>query len=194
MAQALIAGRVEQAILEERLLAREQCLSRVRGEALRLRSILERWHSEFVMPAVETSRLRRSSATVLTKAPAVNTGTPVNECLERKVLAVTADLLGARNEAAGLRAEITALRALVARVRQDEVRWMMPTPSLAVDSGHYWSVCRESRALYLCLYLHRGRHYVPEASLGDLPPKLSTDESVDWMTLVLGLALVIFIP
>lgn len=41
--------------------------------------------------------------------------------LERKLLAATAGLLGAREEAAGLRREVSSLQALVARLREDEV-------------------------------------------------------------------------
>lgn len=116
MAQALVACRAEQAILEERELAREHCLSRVRGEALRLRTIIERWHGEFVVPAMEA---RRSRPTVV-KAEGRGVA-DAKHLLERKLLGATADLLGARDEAAGMRGEIAALRALVAKIREDEV-------------------------------------------------------------------------
>lgn len=51
MAQALIAGRAEQAYLEDRLKVNEHRLEGFRGEALRLRAVLERWHGDFVLPA-----------------------------------------------------------------------------------------------------------------------------------------------
>lgn len=121
MAQALIAGRAEQAILEERLLAREQNLVCARREALRLRNILERWHGKFVTPAMEMRRLRpRAGAATVEGAPTVALTTGGDQ-LAKKLLAATADLLGAREEAAGLRTETTALRALVAKLRDDEV-------------------------------------------------------------------------
>lgn len=51
-----------------------------------------------------------------------------NGALERKLLAATAGLLGAREEVAGLRREVASLRALVSRLREDEVgglaRWV----------------------------------------------------------------------
>lgn len=53
MAQALIAGRAEQAYLEDRLRVSEHRLEQCRGEALRLRSVLERWHGDFVLPAAQ---------------------------------------------------------------------------------------------------------------------------------------------
>ena len=43
------------------------------------------------------------------------------ELIEKKLLAVTAEQLGAREEAAGLRGEIVALKGLVSRLREDEV-------------------------------------------------------------------------
>lgn len=39
----------------------------------------------------------------------------------RKLLVATAGLLGAREEAAGLRREVSSLQGLVARLREDEV-------------------------------------------------------------------------
>lgn len=120
MAQALVACRAEQAVLEERGLAREHCLARVRGEALRLRAVLERWHGDFVVPAVEA---RRGSRPAPAEVEARKGGVVADakHLLERKLLGATADLLGARDEAAGMRGEVASLRALVARLREDEV-------------------------------------------------------------------------
>lgn len=117
MAQALIAGRVEQAILEERLMAQEQSLTRVRSETLHLRSTLERWHGEFVSPAMEARRHRPMTSAAVHKPPIIS----MRERLDKSSLAATAELIGAREKIAGLRTEVTTLRALVARVREDEV-------------------------------------------------------------------------
>lgn len=48
MAQALIAGRAEQAYLEDRSRANERRVEKLRRETLRLRAVLERWHGDFV--------------------------------------------------------------------------------------------------------------------------------------------------
>ena len=58
MAQALIAGRAEQAYLEDRLRVSDHRLEQARGEALRLRAVLERWHGDFVLPAAATTQVR----------------------------------------------------------------------------------------------------------------------------------------
>lgn len=120
MAQALVAGRAEQAALEERVRVGDHRLAQVRREALHLRAILERWHVDLVMPASQKRR-RRSE-----EAGAPKGEEEGKELLERKLLVATADLLGVRDKAAGLRGEIVALQRLVARVREDEVR----------DEGH----------------------------------------------------------
>lgn len=115
MAQALIACRAEQAALEERVKVGDHRLAQVRGEALHLRAILERWHGDFVMPASQKRR-RRSE-----EAGAPKGAMEGKELIEKKLLAVTAEQLGAREEAAGLRGEIVALKGLVSRLREDEV-------------------------------------------------------------------------
>lgn len=116
MAQALIVGRAEQATLEERVKVSDHRLAQVRGEALHLRAILERWHGDFVVPATQKRRPKSGEGDV-------RKGTVEGkDLLERKLLSVTADLLGVRDEAAGLRGEIVALQGLVARLREDEVR------------------------------------------------------------------------
>lgn len=117
MAQALIAGRAEQATLEERVRANEHCLARVRGETLHLRAVLERWHGEFVIPAMKTRRRKLDDVRVDLRN-GVGDG---KDLLERKLLAATADLLGVRDEAAELRRELVALQALVGRLREGEV-------------------------------------------------------------------------
>lgn len=53
MAQALIAGRAEQAFLEDRLRVSERCAEQFRRETLRLHAVLERWHGDFVAPALQ---------------------------------------------------------------------------------------------------------------------------------------------
>lgn len=58
MAQALIAGRAEQAFLEDRLRASERRVEQLRGETLRLRAVLERWHEDFVAPAQQKMKVR----------------------------------------------------------------------------------------------------------------------------------------
>lgn len=62
MAQALIAGRAEQAWLEDRLKVSEHRLEQSRGEALRLRAVLERWHGDFVLPATKVGWCRNGPA------------------------------------------------------------------------------------------------------------------------------------
>lgn len=114
MAQALIGRRSEQAILENRARANEQRLEQFRSEALHLRAVLERWHAEFVLPAMQ---IRRRKPEVRERATA-DVG---KDFFERKLLVATAGLLGARDEAVGLRENIAALQALVARLRDDEV-------------------------------------------------------------------------
>ncbi|CAM9536480.1 unnamed protein product [Ectocarpus fasciculatus] len=134
MAQALIAGREEQAHLEDRLQLSERRVGKLRGETLRLRATLERWHTEFVAPALqEAQKCRRrlpppgDAGGAALEAPqrrptaaatvAVVDGKGV---LERKLLEATAGLLGVREEATGLRREVASLRFLVARLREDE--------------------------------------------------------------------------
>lgn len=58
MAQALIAGREERTHLEDRLQLSERRVGKLRGETLRLRAILERWHAEFVAPALQEAQVR----------------------------------------------------------------------------------------------------------------------------------------
>lgn len=58
--------------------------------------------------------------------------------LERKLLAATASLVGLREEAAGLRREVSSLQALVARLRDDEVGAGGGVPCLA---GPTTAVC-----------------------------------------------------
>lgn len=58
MAQALIAGREEQAHLEDRLQLSERRVGKLRGETLRLRATLERWHTEFVAPTLQEAQVR----------------------------------------------------------------------------------------------------------------------------------------
>ncbi|CBN80212.1 expressed unknown protein [Ectocarpus siliculosus] len=134
MAQALIAGREEQAHLEDRLQLSERRVGKLRGETLRLRATLERWHTEFVAPALqEAQKCRRSlpppgdargaalaapqRGSTAAATVAVVDGKSV---LERKLLEATAGLLGVREEATDLRREVASLRALVARLREDE--------------------------------------------------------------------------
>lgn len=119
MAQALIVGRAEQAFLEDRARAGDRSLVRIRGEALHLRAVLERWHADFVSPALAALRQRKMNQTDMPRKGRIVNG---KELLERKLLAATADLLGASEEVTVLKREITALRALVARLQQDEVR------------------------------------------------------------------------
>lgn len=115
--QGIIAGRAEQAILQERLLAKDQCLSHARGEVRRLRSILERWLRDFVTPG--TGMRQRRQPTTLVKPPSGKAFSQ-NDHLERKLLTATAELLSARDEVFTLRAETAALRELIAKVREDE--------------------------------------------------------------------------
>lgn len=117
MAQALIAGRAEQAVLEERLVAREQCLAQSREEVIRLRCVLERWHRDFVVTAAETQSRRSADPRQQERTKVADD----RDRLEAQLLAATADLLGARDEVAGLRSEVGALKALVARLQKDEV-------------------------------------------------------------------------
>ena len=117
MAQALVTGREEQAMIEERLIARERCLARSREEANRLRAVLERWHGEFVVPATEKRQRRSAEARQQERTKVAGD----RDRLEGQLLAATAGLIGAREEATGLRSEVGALKALVARLREDEV-------------------------------------------------------------------------
>lgn len=117
MAQALIAGRAEQAMLEERLVARDRCLARSREELIRLRCVLERWHRDFVVTAAET-QIRKSEDTRQQERTKV---TDDRDRLEAQLLAATAGMLGARDEVTGLRSEVGALKALIARLQKDEV-------------------------------------------------------------------------
>eukprot|EP00903_Cladosiphon_okamuranus_P006177 g6074.t1 len=113
MAQALIAGRAEQAWLEDRLKVSEYRLEQSRREASRLRAVLERWHGDFVLPA--TKKRRRMPPDAPGAARVDGEGV-----LERKLLAATSGLLGAREESAALRRELLSLHALLARLREDE--------------------------------------------------------------------------
>lgn len=117
MAQALIAGRAEQAMLEERLVARERCLDQSREEVTRLRCILERWHRDFVVTAAETQIRRSADARQQERTKVADD----RDRLEAQLLAATAGMLGAREEVTGLRSEVGALKALIARLQKDEV-------------------------------------------------------------------------
>ncbi|CAN0294336.1 unnamed protein product, partial [Ectocarpus sp. 12 AP-2014] len=134
MAQALIAGREEQAHLEDRLELSKRRVGKLRGETLRLRATLERWHTEFVAPALqEAQKCRRrlpqpgdgggDALEAPQRGPTAAATVAVvdgKNLLERKLLEATAGLLGVREEAMGLRREVASLRALVARLREDE--------------------------------------------------------------------------
>lgn len=58
MAQALIAGRAEQAYLEDRLKVNERRVEQLRGETLRLRAVLERWYGDFVVSALQEKQVQ----------------------------------------------------------------------------------------------------------------------------------------
>lgn len=144
MAQALIAGRAEQAIVEERLLAQEHYVARVRAEVLHLRSILERWHGEFVIPAMEARR-RRPVATAATAASVDTTPkVPViggSNRVDAGALAATTELLRARDKVAGLQEEVTTLRALVGTVREDEVNHDELQARSIQSMVQLWALC-----------------------------------------------------
>ncbi|CAM9788122.1 unnamed protein product [Scytosiphon promiscuus] len=133
MAQALIAGRGEQAFLEDRLKVSERRAQQLRGETLRLRAVLDRWHQDFVAPALQAAKGKEKPAPVglatATGAPQIRRAAGTKEefvlvdvsgALKRKLLAATAGLLGTREEVTELRRELASLGALVARLREDE--------------------------------------------------------------------------
>lgn len=119
MAQALIVCRAEHSFLKERLRAHEKYAAYARGEALRLRAVLERWHREIVRPGMD-ARVRRQSGVGATKEPLTTRDADFHR-LQQKLLAANTELLASRTDAKVLRGQIASLRALVSKLREDEV-------------------------------------------------------------------------
>lgn len=68
MAQALVAGRAEQAYLEDRLKVNERRVEQLRRETLLLRSVLERWHGDFVVSALQVKQVEYGTKGGLNRA------------------------------------------------------------------------------------------------------------------------------
>ncbi|CAM9228114.1 unnamed protein product [Choristocarpus tenellus] len=138
MAQALIATRTEQSLLEERLLCTERCLDETRAEVMQLEPVVKHWQQAQSVAAMGQHRVS-SGADVLPPAGGRVGGAcsgchgcreagPSNRAegvmlpLERELMSVTGELVSSRDEVTRLRTEVEALKALAARAQEDEAR------------------------------------------------------------------------